>query len=119
MRSTVTTEEQLSPAKFLAEIKSDTDASASLNDCELAIDYLNSLNGSRFRRTTPESIRLLSKIYSRGFTLADVMAVIQHKVEEWRNVPEMKGYLCPKTLFDFANFKRYHAEVSRSQNLRP
>lgn len=119
MRKSATSKLNPLLAKIPAEHVTDAVNDYHLNDCVVAIEFLNTLLGSKFRTNALESVRLLTKLYRKGYSLEDAKAVIEFKVKEWRNVPEMKNYLRPRTLFDLANFNRYHSEVIRSKNPQP
>lgn len=113
MRSSAAALVKGSLAKIPLERAKDKKPESSFDDCVMAIEYLNHLTGSKLRTGNVESIQLLSKLFSRGYTLPQVMVVIQVKVNEWNEVPVMKKYLRPSTLFNFSNFKTYHNEISK------
>lgn len=58
------------------------------------LGYLNEKTGSEYTETKQIDDLLLS-----GYTEADIKAVIDKKVAEWSDVPKMRGYLRPSTLF--------------------
>ena len=73
---------------------------------------LNEITGSRFReiKSNLSKIKALLKV---GFTEVEIIEVIQLKTLQWRNNPEMSGYLCPTTLFRESNFEKYYNEVQQ------
>ena len=63
-----------------------------------AIAYLNEKAGSNY--SASKKVRdQMEKIIKAGYTLDDVMTVVDRKVEEWLHDPKMVGYLRPRTLF--------------------
>ena len=68
---------------------------------------LNGLAGTKFKKTDPEHMRLVSALVKRGFTEERMQRVIEKKCDEWLGDPKMEGYLRPKTLFKPSNFENY------------
>lgn len=63
------------------------------------IDYLNSKAGVHYKRNANATKRVIDARLKEGYTPADFKAVIDKKVTEWINNPEMSKYLRPTTLF--------------------
>lgn len=63
------------------------------------IDYLNSKAGVHYKHNANATKRVIDARLKEGYTLADFIAVIDKKVAEWINNPEMSKYLRPTTLF--------------------
>jgi len=96
-----------------------SDASGSLTyleTCIEAVQFLNVLTGSKFSPFARATLACIEKLISKGYQLSEIKEVIGYKVNKWMCVPNMRPYLRPSTLFDIANFKRYHAEVLQSKN---
>lgn len=76
------------------------------------LNKLNEITGSRFREIKSNLTKIKS-LLKAGFTEVEIIEVIQLKTLQWRNNPEMSGYLCPKTLFRESNFEKYYNEVQQ------
>ena len=63
------------------------------------IDYLNSKAGVHYKHNANATKRVIDARLKEGYTPADFKAVIDKKVTEWINNPEMSKYLRPTTLF--------------------
>lgn len=63
------------------------------------IDYLNSKAGVHYKHNANATKRVIDARLKEGYTPADFKAVIDKKVAEWINNPEMSKYLRPTTLF--------------------
>jgi len=63
------------------------------------IDYLNLKVGTSYRSSTPKTKSLISARLNDGFCLNDFKRVIDVKVAEWKDDPEMSKFLRPETLF--------------------
>ena len=81
------------------------------------IDYLNTQNNSRFQENNRKTQSLLRARQKEGYTLEDFQKVIDTKVREWRNHPQMSQYIRPETLFG-NKFESYLHQKSVSQPLR-
>ena len=76
------------------------------------LNKLNEITGSRFREIKSNLTKIKS-LLKAGFTEVEIIEVIQLKNLQWKNNPEMSGYLCPKTLFRESNFEKYYNEVQQ------
>lgn len=76
------------------------------------LNELNEITGSRFREIK-SNLSKIKALLKAGFTEVEIIEVIQLKNFQWRNNPEMSGYLCPKTLFRESNFEKYYNEVQQ------
>ena len=76
------------------------------------LNKLNEITGSRFREIKSNLTKIKS-LLKAGFTEVEIIEVIQLKNFQWKNNPEMSGYLCPKTLFRESNFEKYYNEVQQ------
>lgn len=63
------------------------------------IDYLNLVAGTKFKDKSKDSRKHIKARFDEGFTLDDFKKVIDIKVSEWKNDPEMSGFIRPMTLF--------------------
>lgn len=69
------------------------------------VAYLNDKIGTRYKPTTANTKKHISARLNEGYTVADFHAVIDSKVQEWRDT-EYRKYLRPDTLFG-AKFESY------------
>lgn len=69
------------------------------------VAYLNSKIGTRYKPTTANTKKHITARLNEGYTVADFHAVIDSKVQEWRDT-EYRKYLRPDTLFG-AKFESY------------
>lgn len=74
--------------------------------------YLNEKTGGSHQPTSDMQVRV-AVLLSQGYTEADMRAVIDKKTEEWLDVPKMRQYLRPSTLFG-KKFEQYLAEPESS-----
>ena len=63
-----------------------------------AVSYLNEKAGSKYT-VTGKVNEQIEKLMDAGYTMEDVKAVVDRKVEDWLGDPKMIGYLRPRTLF--------------------
>jgi len=68
------------------------------------IDLLNALAGSKFRHSNYQQENITARL-ADGFTIDDCKAVVEFKVLDWLNDPEMSKYLTPTTLFRPTKFE--------------
>lgn len=71
------------------------------------VNYLNDKAQKNFRATTAATKRLINARLAEGYTLDDFKRVIDVKVKQWLNNPEMNKYLQPNTLFNPSKFEGY------------
>ena len=76
------------------------------------LNKLNEITGSRFREIK-SNLSKIKALLKAGFTEMEIIEVIQLKNLQWKNNPEMSGYLCPKTLIRESNFEKYINEVQQ------
>jgi len=86
---------------------------------ETILNHLNTglgLEGAcKFRSISPAPARMAD-----GATLADLLLVIDHKIEEWAGNDAMESYIQPSTLFGIEKFPRYlRAALKWESNGRP
>lgn len=63
------------------------------------VKYLNSKAETQYKYTSKKTKELIQARWKDGFTLVDFKKVIDTKVNQWINDPNMCGYLRPITLF--------------------
>ena len=63
------------------------------------VEYLNEKAGKGFKASSKSTARHIKARIADGFTLDDFKQVIDTKVAQWRNNPDMNKYLRPQTLF--------------------
>ena len=77
------------------------------------IDYLNERTQSHFSPKTAETRKSINARLKEGYTVDDFKKVIDAKVKDWGDNPEMREYLRPQTLFRPSNFESYLNEANR------
>lgn len=75
------------------------------------VDHLNNKTGSKYKDTTIVTRSLIDKRLSEGFTMEDLLRVIDNKVVDWEGT-EREIYLRPVTLFG-EKFESYLNQTSR------
>jgi uncharacterized phage protein (TIGR02220 family) len=78
---------------------------------EEVISYLNKKANKHFRATNKEAIKLINGRLSEGYSISDLKAVIDNRVEKWLNDEKMNEYLRPSTLFRPSKFEAYYNDV--------
>lgn len=79
------------------------------------IPHLNEKAGTHFREDTQATERLLSARAKEGYTIDDMIKVIDKKCEEWKGT-EFEKYLRPNTLFSPSHFEQYLNQKNTSAN---
>lgn len=77
------------------------------------VDYLNQKTQSNFKTNTEATKKSIIARIKEGYTVEDFKRVIDAKVKDWADVPEMREYLRPQTLFRPSNFEAYLNEANR------
>jgi|GEM_PF-4841130 len=85
---------------------------------EEIINYLNEKTGKHFKASTKATRRLIHARWSEGFRLEDFKRVIDNKVADWKDNPEMSKYLRPQTLFG-TKFEAYLNQTPAAQKKQP
>jgi uncharacterized phage protein (TIGR02220 family) len=81
------------------------------------INYLNEKTNSCYKPSTHTTQEKIRARYREGFTLEDFKKVIDLKVAEWLNHPQMNKYLRPETLFG-NKFESYFNQKSSNKIYR-
>lgn len=79
---------------------------------EQIINYLNQKADTSFKSSTKKTQNLILARLKEGFIVSDFITVIDKKVAEWKNNPEMNIYLRPETLFG-TKFESYLNQKSK------
>lgn len=98
--------------------ESNTETNTSTNtDIKYIVDYLNDRVGSSFKSTTKATQRVIKARLAEGFTVDEILLVIDKKCQEWLGDSKMEQYLRPETLFG-TKFEGYlNAKVSKKSNV--
>jgi uncharacterized phage protein (TIGR02220 family) len=78
----------------------------------IVIEYLNSKTGKKFSSKSKDSM-MIGTLLRSNYTEEDCKRVIDEKVSQWINNPDMSKYLRPNTLFG-SKFDRYLNEALSS-----
>ena len=103
--------EQAKKPKKAKETKADTEATE-------VIEYLNAKTGSSYRATTEANIKPIRARLNDNYTVEDCKRVIDSKVGQWLNNPEMNKFLRPETLFRPSKFEGYLNECRGKPSIR-
>ena len=82
-------------------------------DIKSIIDYLNQKTQSNFKAKTEATKKSIIARLKEGYTVEDFKRVIDAKVKDWSDDPDMREYLRPQTLFRPSNFESYLNEANR------
>jgi uncharacterized phage protein (TIGR02220 family) len=74
---------------------------------ERVITYLNDVTGRRLRPHAPTNLKHAEKAIRAGFTMEQIIAVIDAKWAEWGDDEKMARRVCPDTLFPPTKLRRY------------
>ena len=83
------------------------------SDAVALLEYLNTKTGSKFRPAKANLDLLTARLATA--TPEDIRAVIDAKVGEWEDNPDMKKYLRPDTLFGARKFEQYLGQVGSAK----
>ena len=86
-----------------------------MSEIKQIIDYLNQKTQSNFKPNTEATKKSIIARLKEGYTVEDFKRVIDAKVKDWADNPEMREYLRPQTLFRPSNFESYLNEANRPQ----
>lgn len=103
------------PLAIPKEIKSikNSNVEHELNIVSEIINYLNSKANKSFKSKSSSAKKFISGRLRDGYTLNDFKRVVDVKVAQWLNNPEMNAYLRPSTLFSATNFENYLNENTK------
>lgn len=82
------------------------------------VNYLNQRISSRYKYSNPTNKKLITSKLRLGFTVDDFKIVIDNKVHDWINNPDMSKYLRPTTLFGnkFENYLNQRCTSNKFNN---
>ena len=85
------------------------------DDVKDILNYLNEKAGTNYRATTDKTRKLIKARMKEGFTVDDFKTVIDKKVTDWKNDPQMNAYLRPETLFGnkFEGYLNQQVNISK------
>lgn len=75
-----------------------------------AIEYLNKKTGREYQ-LVEANLKLVRARLKEGFTLDDLIDVVDLKCSQWATNPKMREYLRPATLFNAEKFNQYIAQA--------
>lgn len=99
--------EALLSTDSLLSIDETNNVESALDDTLAIIEYLNVKTSKNFKATTSATKKFINGRLAEGHTVEDFKRVIDVKVAQWLNNPEMNSYLRPSTLFSPTNFENY------------
>lgn len=79
------------------------------------IEYLCKVTGKKFSSSSGANKRLINGRVTDGYKFEDFKRVIDVKVSEWKDDPNMSKYLRPATLFNASKFEAYLNEEPASK----
>ena len=79
------------------------------------IDYLNARTDKNYKASSKKTRSLIKARFNEDFTLDDFKRVIDNKVNDWADNPDMCKYLRPETLFS-NKFEGYLNENPKPKN---
>lgn len=82
------------------------------------LSYLNERTGRAYRAVDTNLDLIVARLKS-GATMDDCKAVIDAKVADWANNPDMEKYLRPETLFGARKFEQYLGSLSARPLISP
>lgn len=71
------------------------------------LEYLNSVCGTRYKKSTKSHIQNINARLNDGYSAGECKAVIDLKNQQWGNDQKMADYLRPQTLFSASKFPGY------------
>ncbi len=74
---------------------------------ERVVAHLNERAGTSFRASTKATASAIRARLRDGYTVEQMLSVIDAKAAEWMPIPKMRRYLCPETLFRPSKFEKY------------
>ncbi len=78
---------------------------------EEVITYLNERTNKHYTSKNKQTIKFINGRLSEGYSISDLKAVIDNRVEKWLNDEKMNEYLRPSTLFRPSKFEAYYNDV--------
>lgn len=91
----------------------DSAAAQAADPVGAVIFHLNERCGTSYRPSTKDTIRTIEARLREGYSVEDLLSIIDHKADEWMNTG-MEKYLRPKTLFAPGNIESYIQEIRKN-----
>lgn len=102
-------------ASFIVEEKLTKVAGVAMVETTEVIEHLNAKRKEFLGATRPLTLTKTTEGFIsnrlKKYTVQDLKDVIDLKMIQWANNPQMKDYLTPKTLFNETNFENYIQQV--------
>lgn len=76
-------------------------------DISEVINYLNKTAEKNFKQGVDATVKMINARFEDGYSFDDFVKVIDCKVSDWKDNPDMNKYLRPSTLFRPGNFENY------------
>jgi uncharacterized phage protein (TIGR02220 family) len=86
------------------------------NPVEVVIRFLNQVTGASFKPGTADTVSSINARLKEGYSIDELLLVVEHKAAEWLHDAEMCDYLRPITLFGKKKFESYVQASTRWQN---
>ncbi|WP_051891641.1 conserved phage C-terminal domain-containing protein [Lysinibacillus sphaericus] len=93
------------------DIKSNKNNNVELSLNIEIVNYLNQKANKNFKPNSSATKKLINARLNDGYTVEQFKKVIDLKVKQWLNNPDMQNYLRPSTLFNATNFENYCNEM--------
>jgi len=90
---------------------------AATASAHVAIDYLNAKAGTKYRHSRTDLKFAIDRILIDGATEADLKAVVDAKVADWKAGKFERTYLRPETLWNATKFSGYIGQVGAGSQL--
>ena len=82
------------------------------------------LTGVGFKIPSPSKVKnygaykLVKAIFNKGYSLEDILSVINFKYQNWKNQKKMLQYINYNTILRSSNFEKYYQELQITNNLK-
>lgn len=76
-------------------------------DAKAVLSKMNEVLSSKYKASTKSHIQFINGRLSDGYSVDELMLVVNHKFNEWKSDPKMAQYLRPQTLFQTGKFDGY------------
>ncbi len=107
------------PLKTTNGRKAGSKTGAEIEKIAEVIDYLNLRTGAKFRPNSGAALKYIGARLKDGYSVADMVRVIDRKVSEWLRDVKMRQYLTPDTLFNKEKFEKYMGQLEMAAPAKP
>ncbi|MBT3042220.1 MAG: conserved phage C-terminal domain-containing protein [Candidatus Thiodiazotropha sp. (ex Codakia orbicularis)] len=76
------------------------------------IEYLNHQSGKNFK-PIETNLKLVRARIRDGYSVDELKAVVDRKIQEWGDDPQMRQYIRPSTIFGSEKFSQYVGELNQ------